>query len=142
MKSPLVAMLAVVIAVSTGCNSKDDVKVPEKDLTPEKVEVPVNKPEEKKEPVVVPESKPVEKVKEKAPVKVEPVAETKPAEPVIQDNPAADLDNINFGNDTTKANDVAPSNPSEGDKYTVDGNTYYYIDGVWTHEDFVNPYSK
>lgn len=132
MKFPLVAMLAVVLAVSTGCNSKDDVKVPEKDFSPEKVEIPEIKPEEKKEPVAVPESKP----------KVEPVAETKPAEPIIQDNPAADLDNINFGNDTTKANDVAPSNPSEGDKYTSDGNTYYYIDGVWTHEDFVNPYSK
>lgn len=133
MKFPLVAMLAVVLAVGTGCNSKDDLKVPEKDLTPEKVEIPVAVPEAK------PEAKPEIKPAQKAPVKLELV---KPSEPLIQDNPAADLNDINFGNDTTKANDVAPSSPKEGDKYTVDGNTYYYVDGVWTHEDFVNPYSK
>lgn len=140
-------MLAVVVAFSTGCNSKDDVKVPEKDLTPEKVELPEIKPEDKKEPVAVPvakpEIKPVEKAPAKAPVKA-PVKPIEPVEPIIQDNPAADLDNINFGDDTPAETSGSgkPSNPSEGDKYTVDGNTYYYIDGVWTHEDFVNPYSK
>lgn len=131
MKFPLVAMLAVVLAVSSGCNPKDEVKVPEKNLNPEKVEIPV----------VVPEAKPVENIKEKAPAKVEPV---KLSEPLIQDNTPASVDNINFGNTNPSETSGSgmPSNPSEGDKYTVDGNTYYYIDGVWTHEDFVNPYSK
>lgn len=126
MKFPLVAMLAVVLAVSTGCNSKDDVKVPEEDLTPEKVEIPETKQE----------IKPVQK----SPVKLELV---KPAEPIIQDGPAANLDGVNFVNDTaTKNTEGTPIDPSEGDSFTDDGNTYYYIDGVWTHEDFVNPYSK
>jgi len=35
-----------------------------------------------------------------------------------------------------------PLNPVQMQKFTTGGSTYYYVDGVWTHEDYVYPYQN
>jgi len=62
------------------------------------------------------------------------------------DNSAAIVPDSLPANDTTTDSQYDengfPSHPYEMQKFTTGGNTYYYVDGVWTHEDYVYPYQN
>ena len=143
MKLRMIPLVAVLILVGTGCGPEVDtskVQAPVLDKTnTAPLDLPyVSKPADQIEPVKEPAKDPikVEPVKEpvKAPVKVKPAAPETPVvteTPVVQDNPEVNATSSSM-----------PSNPSEGDKYTVGGDTYYYVDGQWTPEDYVHPYGK
>ena len=66
----------------------------------------------------------------------------------LQDNMAADIDNINFGEDAYSDTSyfyeeeyVDPNACStEGASYSANDTTYYCVDGIWTMSDYVYPY--
>ena len=60
--------------------------------------------------------------------------------PVLE-NPAADVDSLNFSDNAAASADPNACSP-EGASYSANDTTYYCVDGIWTMSDYVYPYQN